>query len=314
MKSVAPSSSTPLGFVDFSAIQPEGFCFPADRSFATSYSSRVDEHYFETLGIQILDGRAFTASDASGAPRVAIVNEVLAKDYWPNQDPVGKRFRLPSVKDAPWVQIVGIAKTSRYLFIGEPPTEFLYLPYRQMPPGNLTLFTASAGDSASLLAPLHDLVRALDPNMPAYDVQTMEHHYGAQTTSIAQVTVEIVGGMGVMGLALAMIGLYAMMSYSVSRRAREIGIRMAVGASHFSVLKMVLGQGMFPALCGVPVGLLLSAGAGRLLTSSFPLSYPLGPAIYGLVAPLMLIVAILAAYFPARQASLVDPMTVLREE
>lgn len=151
----------------------------------------MDEHYFETLGIQILDGRAFTASDASGAPRVAIVNEVLAKDYWPNQDPVGKRFRLPSVKDAPWVQIVGIAKTSRYLFIGEPPTEFLYLPYRQMPPGNLTLFTASAGDSASLLAPLHDLVRDLDPNMPAYNVQTMEHHYGAQATALRRLQLKL---------------------------------------------------------------------------------------------------------------------------
>jgi predicted permease len=314
VKSAALASSPPLGGLEPSFIQPEGFRFPAGQNFATVYSSRVDEHYFDTLGIRILRGRAFTASDAAGAPRVAIVNEVLANDYWPSQDPIGKRLRLLGPNNPPWVEIVGVAKLSRYGFIGEPPTEFLYLPYHQMPPGSMTLLAASAGDSASLLAPLRNLLRDLDPNMPTYDVQTMEHFYWARATSIAQVTVEIVGGMGLMGLVLAMVGLYGLMSYSVSRRTREIGIRMAVGASHLSVLRMVLRQGMLPALCGIPIGLALSAGAGRVLTSSFPLSYRSGPAIYGVVALLMLIVAILAAYWPARRASLVDPMTALREE
>ena len=314
VKSAALASERPLGFLEPAFIQPEGFRFPTGQNYATVHSSRVDENYFATLGIQILRGRAFTAADAPGAPRVAIVNDVLAKDYWPNQDPVGKRLRLLGSNPPEWVRIAGVAKTSRYGFIGEPPTEFLYLPYRQSLPGQMTLFAASAGDSASLLAPLRDLVRDLDPNMPTYDVQTMEYYYWARATSVAQVTVEIVGGMGAMGLVLAMVGLYALISYSVSRRTREIGIRMAVGASHVSVLRMVLRQGMFPAVCGVPIGLLLSAGAARLLTSSFPLSYRLGPAIYGLVAPLMLIVSLLAAYVPARRASLVDPMVALREE
>jgi predicted permease len=314
VKFAALSSARPIGLVNLSFIQPEGFRFPAGQTFATVYSSRVDEHYFDTLGVEILRGRAFTAADASGAPRVAIVNEVLANHYWPNQDPLGRRFRLVGIDDAPWVEIAGVAKLSRYLFIGEPPTEFLYLPYRQLPPGSMTLFAASAGDSASLLAPLRDLVRDIDPNMPAYDVQTMEHYYSAMATSIAQVITEIVGAMGLMGLALAMIGLYALMSYSVSRRTREIGIRMAVGASHASVLRMVLRQGMLPALCGVPIGLLLSAGAGQWLKASFPLAFDIGPAIYGIIAPLMLVVAILAAYVPARRASLVDPTTALREE
>jgi len=314
VKSAALASVRPLGFLEPSFIQPEGFQFPTGQNYTTVHSSRVDEHYFDTLGLQILRGRAFTAADAPGAPRVAIVNEVLANDYWPNQDPIGKRLRLLGSNNPPWIVVVGVAKLSRYGFIGEPPTEFLYLPYRQMPPGSMTLFSASAGDSASLLAPLRDLVRDLDPNMPTYDIQTMEHYYWARATSIAQVTVEIVGGMGLMGLVLAMVGLYALMSYSVSRRTREIGIRMAVGASHASVLRMVLRQGMLPAVCGVPIGLLLSAGAGRLLRSAFPLSYRISPAIYGVVAPLMLIIAILAAYAPARRASLVDPMTALREE
>jgi predicted permease len=314
VKSAALASVRPLGFLEPAFIQPEGFRFPAGQLYDTVHSSRVDEHYFDTLGVEILRGRAFSAADAPGAPRVAIVNEVLANNDWPNQDPIGKRLRLLGPNNPPWVQIVGVAKLSRYGFIGEPPTEFLYLPYRQSPPGSMTLFAASTGDSASLLAPLRDLVRDIDPNMPTYDVQTMEHYYWARATSIAEVTVAIVGGMGLMGLVLAMVGLYALMSYSVSRRTREIGIRMAVGASHASVLRMVLRQGMLPAMCGVPIGLALSAGAGQWLRASFPLAYNMGPAIYGIVAALMLIVAILAAYIPARRASLVDPMTALREE
>jgi predicted permease len=135
VKSAALASVRPLGFLEPSLIQPEGLRFPAGQNYATVHSSRVSEHYFDTLGVDLLHGRAFTAADGPGAPRVAIVNEVLANRYWPGQDPIGKRFRLLGSSNPPWVQIVGVAKLSRYGFIGEPPTEFLYLPYRQMPQG-----------------------------------------------------------------------------------------------------------------------------------------------------------------------------------
>jgi predicted permease len=273
----------------------------------------VDEHYFETLDIRIVRGRGFRATDTTDAPRVAVVNENLAQHYWPDQDPLGKRFRVNKAK-GPWVEIVGVTKTGRYLFIDEPPTDFAYFSYRQKPPQRMTLMAESTGDSASLIAPVREVVRSLDPNLPVYDVRTMERFYQARATSIAEVSVEIVGGMGVMGMALAMAGLYGLISYSVSRRTREIGIRMAVGADRAAVVNMVLRQGMVPAVGGVLIGLVLSAGTGRLLAASFPLSKRVGPALYGLIAPALLLVAMLAAFVPARRAALVDPMATLRDE
>ena len=150
--------------------------------------------------------------------------------------------------------------------------------------------------------------------MPMYDAQTMEHFYNAKVVGFGSVITETVVALGLMGLILAMIGLYALMSYSVSRRTREIGIRMAVGADRFGVMKMVVRQGMIPVLAGITIGLVLSAGAGRWLRASFPLGYDIGPQIYGVMAPLLLIVAMVAAFVPARRASLVDPMTALRDD
>jgi ABC-type antimicrobial peptide transport system permease subunit len=178
----------------------------------------------------------------------------------------------------------------------------------------MILMAESSGDSASLLAPLRDVVRRLDPNMPVYDVHTMEEHYYARATSLAEVTVEIIGGMGLMGMALAMAGLYGLISYTVSRRTREIGIRMAIGAGRAAVVKMVLRQGIVPVVCGLVIGLALSAGAGRLLAATFPMSERVSPALYGLIAPVLLLVAMLATFVPARRAARVDPMMALREE
>jgi macrolide transport system ATP-binding/permease protein len=236
----------------------------------------VDEHYFETLDIKILHGREFSATDTADSARVAVVNETLAQHYWPGQNPLGKRFRLNNAA-GPWVEIVGVARNSRYLFIGEPPTDFVYFPYRQHPAQRMILMAQSTGASASLMAPLRDVLLRLDPNMPVYDVHTMEEHYYARASSIVQVVVEIVGGMGLMGIALAMAGLYGLISYAVSRRIREFGIRMAVGADGVAVVKMVLRQGTMPVGFGLAIGVVLSAAAGRLLASSFPLSERVGP-------------------------------------
>ncbi len=292
-------------------VQPEGFRFPAGQDAVIDIYNRVDEHYFDTIGIPIVRGRGFAQSDDLNAPAATVVNETFAAHYWPNQDPIGKRIRVNNVK---WVEVVGVATNSHYGYIGEPPREFLYLTYRQTPQGNLTLLAASAGDSASLLAPLRNLVLDIDPSMPIYDTQTMEQFYEAKAVGFGGLIVKIVGAMGIMGLTLAMIGLYALMSYSVSRRTREIGIRMAVGADSVSVMSMVVRQGILPVLVGIVLGLLLSAGAGQWLRTSFPLRYDIGPGIYGVLAPLLLAVAMLAAFIPARRAALVDPMTALRED
>jgi putative ABC transport system permease protein len=313
VKSATLASATPILLPDTSRIVPEGNPFPAGQESASVVSCTTDEYYFATLNIPILRGRGFRAADTADAPAVAVVNETLARHYWPGRDALGKRFRLNDA-NGPWVEIVGVARNSRYLFIGEPPTDFVYFSYRQHPSPRMNLMAESIGESASLLAPLREMVRRLDPNMPVYDVQTMEEFYYARATSIAQVTVEIVGGMGLMGIALAMAGLYGLTSYSVSRRIREIGIRMAVGADGAAVVKMVLRQGIAPVVFGIAIGLALSAAAGRLLAASFPLSEHVGPALYGLPAPILLLVAMLAAFVPARRAARVDPMMVLRDE
>lgn len=154
----------------------------------------------------------------------------------------------------------------------------------------------------------------LDPAMPIYDTQTMEQFYEAKVTGVGVVLTRLIGSMGLMGLALALTGLYALMAYAVSRRTREIGIRMAVGASRSGVLKMTLRQAAWPVLGGIAIGLAMSAGAGRWLRASFPLVYDIRPEIYWLMAPVLLTIAMAAALAPARRASLVDPMAALRDE
>ncbi len=313
VKSATLASAVPLSYPDTTWIRPEGHRFPPGQESASVLFCAADEHYFDTVDLRIERGRGFLATDSADAPRIAVVNETLAGHYWPGQDPLGKRFRMNNAK-GPWVEIVGVAKNSRYLFVGEPPTDFVYFPYRQHPMQRMILMAESTGDSASILTPLREVVRRLDPNMPVYDVRTMEEHYYALATSVGQVIVEIVGGMGLMGIGLALAGLYGLMSYAVSRRTREIGIRMAVGADRAAVVRMVLRQGIIPVLCGLAIGLALSAGAGRLLAASFPMSERVGPALYGLIAPVLLLVAMLAAFVPARRAALVDPMAALRDE
>ncbi len=313
VKSATVSTTIPIGFVNTIWIAPEGYRFPFGKTSANSYSGNVDESYFETFGIPIVRGRGFLSTDGTDAPPVAVVNEVLAARYWPGQNPVGKRFRLDE-PGSPWIEVVGVARTSRYLFIGEPPTDFVYLPFRQHPVWDMTLTAQSTGDSASLIAPLREAVRSLDPDVPVYDIHTMENYFEARAARIVRVLLAIVGGMGVMGMALAMAGLYGLMSYMVARRTREIGIRMAVGAGRATVLRGVLAQGLVPAAAGVLAGLALSAGTGRLLAASFPLSAQIRPALYGTLAPILLLVAALAAFVPAHYASRIDPMAALREE
>jgi predicted permease len=313
VKSATLASATPIFFPDTSSIAPEGRQLPAGQHGVSLFSCTTDEYYFDTLDIKIVRGRGFRATDTADAPRVAVINETLAQHYWPGQDPLGKRFRMDD-ENGPWVEIVGVARNSRYLFIGERPTDFVYFPYRQHPMKRMVLMAESTGESASLAAPLREVARRLDPNLPAYDVHTMEEHYYARATSLADVIVDIVGSMGLMGMALAIAGLYGLISYAVSRRRREIGIRMAVGANGASVVRMVLRQGIAPVVIGLMIGLALSAGAGRLLASSYPLSERVGPALYGAIAPMLLVVALLAAFVPARRAAFVDPVTVLRDE
>ena len=294
-----------------SAIVPEGYQFPEGGESARVLSSRVDEHYFDTLAIPIVQGRPFGLADDAGAPRVAIVNETLAAQYWTGQSATGRRFRLDGVS-GPWVEIVGVAKDAKYLQLGETPGRFLYLPYAQNPRSEMILMLESAGDPAGLAAPVRDLVRALDPEQPMFEVRTMDAFFEQGPVRSAQLLVQFVAVMGLTGMALALTGLYGLVAYTVSARSREIAIRMSIGAGQSNVVRMVLRQGFVLAACGVAIGALGSVAVRRVLESVFPV----GGAVTGylLVVPAVLALTTLAALIPALRASRIDPVSVLRHE
>jgi len=239
------------------------------------------------------------------------VNETFARHYWPEGDAVGRRVRMDDAR-ARWVEVIGVVKTTKFFYPGEAPQEMVYFTFRQEPRGNMTLVAETVGDSASMLPSLREMLRGLDPDVPTYDVQTIEAFYGNRFDSISKVVLRLVGAIGLMGMTLTMVGLYGLVSYAVSRRTREIGIRIAIGASCGRVLGMILRQGMTPAAIGLAVGLVLSAVTTRLLPLLVPVRDRYDFRTFFLVVPMLFAVMLLAAFVPARRAARVDPTVALR--
>jgi len=297
---------------DTSRLVPEGVKLPPGTEAITVISNTVSEGYFETLNVPIVDGRGFQETDRADSRPVAIVNELFARKYYPNHSPIGKRLRLKSDKDQV-MEIVGVARQSKYFFLVEPPVEYLYRPLSQNPQQALTILVETAGPSSAAAAPLRDVVRSLDAGQPMYGVRTMEEVFDQRATKTLGILTEAIGGMGLLGLILAMVGLYGLMSYSVSLRAREIGIRMAIGAGRSGVLGMVMKQGMVLAAAGVSIGLVLCLLASKAVTAAVGLpSFNLP--FFALVTAGLVAAAALGAYAPARRASRLDPNAVLRQE
>ena len=317
VRSVALTSSVPMDgiSVENSAVVPEGVVLPSGTTFVRVRSAHVDEGYFDTLDISIRNGRAFRATDDADAPRVAIVNETFASRYWPGANAVGKRFQLID-GDRPWVEVVGVAATHKYRALSEAATEFVYYPWAQDPADDTTMLVETSGDPAATAPPLRAVVRGIDSNMPVLSVRTMEDFFRASSVTFTSVIVRVVFGMGSMGLTLAMIGLYGLVAYSVSRRTREIGIRVAVGANPHSVLAMVLRHGALLSFSGTLMGLLGSVATRGALRAVFPFEDAgnLDLSTYLIVVPALLAITLTAAYIPARRASRIDPLMALRQE
>jgi macrolide transport system ATP-binding/permease protein len=297
------------------SIIPQGFQLPVGQESVSVFGNIVTPGYFETMGVPVLEGRGFSQNDRADTDKVAVINQVLAQKYFPGQDPVGRRLRLNNSK-GPLLQIVGLARTSKVTWIGESPTELLYLPLAQNPHQDMTLLVqTNTAEAASMTGPVTNVVRNLDQNQPVFDVRTMRYFYDKRATLVADIVINTVGILGLMGLALAMVGLYGLVAHSVGRRTREIGLRMAIGADRFGVQRMVLSQGLVLAFIGVGVGLGLSWLAARALSALIPyggastsLLMMLGAAV------LMILITVGATYAPARRASLIDPMRALRDE
>ncbi len=310
------TQNPPRGLGDFDrvAFVPEAFQMPRDRQSLTSTMDTVDEGYFETMGIPILRGRGFLASDTAGAPLVAIVNEQFGRHYWPGADPVGKRIRLDGANGAP-VEIVGVAATVHYREgPGAGTEDFLYRPLAQHPVPRMLLLLKSSGDPLELVRPVKDAVRSLDANMPMLETRTYEDLYRYATVEGPGVAVKLVGSIGAVGLLLAIAGLYGLVAYNVSRRTREIGIRIAIGATSRDVVRLMMGKGLVLVGAGTAIGLALGIGLERLMNAMLFDAGGVDFVVYLVVVPAMLLVTMLAAYVPARKAMRIPPTLALRCE
>lgn len=264
--------------------------------------------YFQTLGIPLGRGRDFTDADREGSVRVAIVNQTLADRLWPNEDAIGKRFRFYT--DSFFHQVVGVAKTVKYTTLGEDPQTAIYIPLEQNPGDTMVLFV-KAGEPGAALGTAQREIRALDQQVPLTNPFTMREIL-TQSLWPARMAAILLGVMGALALALASVGLYGVLAYSVAQRTHEIGVRMALGANRSHVLTMVLRQAMTLVVIGLAIGV---AGALAVSRSVSRLLFGLGamdPATFGGVALLLLAVALLASYLPAWRASRLDPLAALR--
>ncbi len=314
VQSEALTQNVPLGTDDFDGIAfvPEGFQMPRDRENFNSTMDTVDEGYFETMAIPILRGRGFLASDTANAPGVAVVNEQLAKHYWSGEEVVGKHIRLDSPAGAP-VEIVGVAQTIKYQNTFEP-MDFLYMPLAQHPIARMTLMLRSSGDPLQLIQSVKDVVRTLDPNLPMLHTMSYEDFYLNQAVKGPRIAIKLVGSMGVVGLLLAIAGLYGLVAYNVSRRTREIGIRIALGAASSDVLRLVMGKGLVLVGMGTVLGLAMGFAVEQLMNSMLFNAGGVDIVAYIIVVPSLFLVTMLAAYVPARRASRIAPTQALRYE
>ncbi len=276
----------------------------------SSVINTIDLDYFSTIGIPLLNGRDFNQDDREGAAPVAIINDTMAGRYWPNQDPLGKRLQLPGQKELR--QIVGVVKTANYQTLGEAPQSCVYVPLRQNYSESMVLYVKTEHDPSQMSTSVQSEIRNIDPALPIDDIRTGTKVI-EQALWGAKMGVGLLGVFGFLALGLASIGLYGIMAYSVNQRRREIGIRMALGAGQASVLRLILRQGMTLVVSGVALGMILSILLGHALSKFL---YGVGasdPASLGGASLVLLTVAMVACYLPARRASQMDPLVALHE-
>ena len=314
VESASLTSHLPLGVVSWGELvnveghQPQ----PGEGGFRVNAMS-VGPDYFKTMGTTVLRGREFTARDTKGAPGVVIINEEMARRFWPNRDPVGASLTMGSGKEEQRFEIVGMVKNGKYRSLGEKPRHFLYHPILQGYYARSTLVAKTSGDPASLMAAVRREIGALDPNVAPTQLGTLEGH---MTFALfpARVSGVLLGVFGLLALVLALVGLSGLIAYSVSRRTREIGVRMALGAGTRDVLKLVIGEGMLLTLIGMTIGLAAALGLTRFLSDLLYGVSAVDPLTFGVITLLLIGVALFACWLPARRATKVDPMVALRCE
>jgi predicted permease len=271
----------------------------------------VGLNYFNTMGIPLAQGRDFNAMDGEGGPGVVIVNEELARRYFPGQNPIGKRLRIGS--DSPYWEIIGVARSAKYRQLREAPLPFIYIPLEQEYRGGVTLLARAAGEPANLAQAVRREIRSLNGDVPVYAIRTMSEQIG-EALAADRMIAALLGAFGGIALLLAVVSVYSVVSYAVTQRVREIGVRLALGARGADVLKLVIGQGVKLVMIGVAFGLAMSLALTRLTSSLLFEVSATDPATFTGVVAMLTTAALAACYIPARRAMKVDPMIALRCE
>jgi predicted permease len=313
IRDVAIGSSVPFSNSQNSRrVIVDGYQGRPGEDAPSAWSYIVDEHYFPLMETRIVRGRAFNERDTISSPRVAIVNETLAARAWPNRDPIGQRLRLDS--SGPLLEVAGVAKDGKYIYWAEPKQAAVWIPSAQEYNSQMKVLVRTEGDPAAMAAAVRENVRALDADMPVVNMNTMAGFFEQRAMLGPRLIAQMVTAIGLVGLLLAVIGLYGVVAYAVGRRTREIGIRMAIGARPVDVLGMVLNQGLVFIMIGIAVGLALAMSASRFLRNFVVGVSPHDPLILIGVPAILAAVMMAACWLPARRASRVDPITVLREQ
>ena len=316
VESVSLAQSAPLSYFyspAFSApVFVDGHEPPQGQNPPFVGNNTVGPNFFRTLGVPLISGREFTDRDREGAPHVAIVNETLVRDLFPNTDPIGQRLHVVSRQPSSW-EIVGVVKDSKYRSLGEDSIPYIFLPYLQTPQPAMSLHVRTSGNPKEVAAAVRREVQALDPNLPAFHVMSLADNMDISLLP-ARFGAVLLGMFGFLALLIASIGIYGVMSYGVSERTQEMGIRMALGARAGDVLRLVISQGMWLALIGVAIGAGLAWAVTRVVKSYLYDVSVTDPVTFIGIALLLIGVALLACYVPARRATKVDPLEALRYE
>jgi macrolide transport system ATP-binding/permease protein len=270
----------------------------------------VDPAFFRTMGVPVVAGRGFLEADRQGAPAVALVNRTLAGKYWPHQDAVGKRFHFHGT---PPIEVVGVARDAKYTDLAEEPQPYVYLPLAQNYAAGVTLMVRASQRPAALLPAVERQVHALAPGMPLVGAGTLADTIETSLWA-PRLAASLLGLFAALALALAAVGIYGVMSFSVAQRSRDIGIRMALGARRGKVMSMIVGQGMVQVACGLAGGFAVALAGSRLAASLLIATSPTDPVAFAATPLLLALIALLALYAPARRATRVDPTLALRSE
>jgi putative ABC transport system permease protein len=319
VQSVATRSHVPVaaddGFANLSfAIEWQ---LPDAANRPTAFYNAVSPDYFRTMEIPVLSGRPFLASDDQKAQKVIIINQTLARRYFPGEDPIGRRmtFNDESPTEADWVTIVGVVGDTkpREVDLTSSPVAETYLPFAQQPESSAALMIRTTNKPESVAAAVRQEVRALDKNQLVYNVRPLESVM-SQAVGTPRFRTSLLGVFAVVALILAVVGIYGVMSYAVSQRTHEIGIRMALGARAADVLRLMVRNGMRPVLLGVMLGLAGALALSRLMVSFLFGVTPTDVLTFATVSVGLLLVALIACAIPARRAAKVDPLVALRYE